>query len=88
MPTRAATSKADCSKPQGSATQAPVMEAVQRHADAGKPVIGLRTATHAFQGGEKIGDSLTYDQFGRQILGEQWVSHHGHHKRPGGAGRS
>lgn len=30
--------------------------------DAGKPVIGLRTATHAFQGGEKIGGDLTYDQ--------------------------
>ena len=51
--------------------------------NAGKPVIGLRTATHAFQGGEKIGDSLTYDQFGLKILGEQWVSHHGNHKVEG-----
>ncbi len=51
--------------------------------NAGKPVIGLRTATHAFQGGEKFADSLTYDQFGRQILGEQWVSHHGKHKVEG-----
>ncbi|MDA1231004.1 MAG: ThuA domain-containing protein [Planctomycetota bacterium] len=51
--------------------------------DAGKPVIGLRTATHAFQGGEKFGDSLTYDQFGLKILGEQWVSHHGRHKAEG-----
>ena len=51
--------------------------------NAGKPVIGLRTATHAFQGGEKFTDSLTYDQFGRQILGEQWVSHHGKHKVEG-----
>lgn len=54
--------------------------------NAGKPVIGLRTATHAFQGGEKFGDSLTYDQFGRQILGEQWVSHHGRHKAEGARG--
>ncbi len=51
--------------------------------DAGKPVIGLRTATHAFQGGEKIGGELTYDQFGLKILGEQWVSHHGNHKVEG-----
>ena len=50
---------------------------------AGKPIIGLRTATHAFRGGEKFSDDLTYDQFGRQILGEQWVSHHGHHKVEG-----
>ena len=54
--------------------------------NAGKPVIGLRTATHAFQGGGKFGDSLTYDQFGRQILGEQWVSHHGGHKSEGARG--
>ncbi len=51
--------------------------------NAGKPVIGLRTATHAFQGSEEFADSLTYDQFGRQILGEQWVSHHGKHKVEG-----
>jgi hypothetical protein len=51
--------------------------------DAGKPVIGLRTATHAFQGGEKIGGDLTCDQFGLKILGEQWVSHHGKHKVEG-----
>jgi len=51
--------------------------------NAGKPVIGLRTATHAFQGAEQFADSLSYDQFGRQILGEQWVSHHGKHKVEG-----
>ncbi|MDA1015579.1 MAG: ThuA domain-containing protein [Planctomycetota bacterium] len=42
---------------------------------AGKPVIGLRTATHGFQG--------KWSFFGRQILGEQWVAHHGGHKREG-----
>lgn len=51
--------------------------------NAGKPVIGLRTATHAFRGGEKFGDNLTFDQFGRKILGEEWVSHHGNHKSEG-----
>lgn len=51
--------------------------------NVGKPVIGLRTATHAFQGGEKFGDSLTYGEFGRKILGEEWVSHHGGHKSEG-----
>lgn len=58
-------------------------EHITRFLQQGKPVIGLRTATHAFRGGEKFGDSLTFDQFGRQILGEQWVSHHGHHKVEG-----
>ena len=54
--------------------------------NAGKPVMGLRTATHAFRGGEKFGEELTYDQFGLKILGEQWVSHHGKHKVEGARG--
>jgi type 1 glutamine amidotransferase len=57
---------------------------------AGKPVIGMRTATHAFNvpkgrayshygngyGGEK---QEWADGFGRLVLGEKWISHHGHH---------
>jgi type 1 glutamine amidotransferase len=42
---------------------------------AGKPVIGLRTATHGFQG--------KWSFFGLEILGEKWVAHHGGHKREG-----
>ncbi|MDA7597492.1 ThuA domain-containing protein [bacterium] len=54
--------------------------------NAGKPVIGIRTATHAFNGGQKFGDSETaigFGQWGRKVLGEQWVSHHGRHKVQG-----
>ncbi len=54
--------------------------------NAGKPVIGIRTATHAFNGQGSFGDSIAYGQFGRKILGEQWVSHHGGHKRQGARG--
>ena len=54
--------------------------------EAGKPVISLRTATHAFN----IAKGRTYEKwswnnkawdggFGRQILGETWISHHGQH---------
>ena len=50
--------------------------------NAGKPVIGIRTATHAFNGKGKFG-SIGYGEFGRKVLGEQWVSHHGGHKRQG-----
>ena len=53
--------------------------------NAGKPVIGLRTATHAFRGGGDFG-GLSYGQFGRLILGEQWVNHHGRHKGEGARG--
>lgn len=59
--------------------------------NAGKPVIGIRTATHAFAGdGMKAGE-WTYGDwknggFGMKILGETWVSHHGAHKKEGTRG--
>lgn len=55
---------------------------------AGKPIIGLRTSTHAFNypgnsGSEYANysfNSKTWEGgFGRQVLGETWVNHHGHH---------
>lgn len=58
---------------------------VTRFLNAGKPVIGIRTSTHAFNGKGNFG-SIDYGQFGRHVLGEQWVSHHGQHKRQGARG--
>ncbi len=65
------------------------MKWVVDYVEAGKPVIGMRTATHAFN----IPGGTTYSKyswnykgedyqqgFGRQVLGETWVAHHGHHK--------
>jgi type 1 glutamine amidotransferase len=59
---------------------------VTNYLDAGKPVIGLRTATHAFRGDGRFSDTLSFQQFGRKILGEEWVNHHGAHKRQGTRG--
>ena len=50
--------------------------------NAGKPVIGLRTATHAFTGKATF-ENLKWGEFGLKILGEKWVSHHGRHKVQG-----
>jgi len=50
--------------------------------NAGKPVIGFRTATHAFTGPAMAGD-FKWSNFGINILGEKWVSHHGKHKSEG-----
>ena len=57
---------------------------------AGKPVVGLRTATHAFNIGEGNyahysfnykGDKAEWKNgFGELVLGTTWVSHHGWHK--------
>ncbi|MBP8257734.1 MAG: hypothetical protein KAX37_10440, partial [Opitutaceae bacterium] len=44
----------------------------------GVPIIALRTSTHAF----KIpgGQYASFTDFGKRVLGEQWVSHWGRHK--------
>lgn len=53
--------------------------------NAGKPIIGVRTATHAFSGDAKTGD-FKWSEFGLKILGEKWVNHHGKHKVEGTRG--
>ncbi len=45
---------------------------------AGKPIIGLRTSTHAFNGIK--GEFAPFNAFGKNVLGEGWVSHWGRHK--------
>lgn len=56
--------------------------------NAGKPIIALRTSTHAFKYDlNKASLYAKYDWhstvwpggFGRQVLGETWVNHHGNH---------
>ena len=64
------------------------MRHIVEYLEAGKPVIGMRTATHAF----KIAPGKSYSKysytstepsyaggFGRQVLGETWIAHHGDH---------
>jgi type 1 glutamine amidotransferase len=62
------------------------MRPIVEYVEAGKPIIGLRTATHAFnipadKTYAKYGwQSTAWDGgFGRQVLGETWINHHGHH---------
>lgn len=62
---------------------------ITAYLNSGKPVIGFRTATHAFTGSGKFGEgdgAIGFGAFGRKVLGEQWVSHHGGHKRQGARG--
>jgi type 1 glutamine amidotransferase len=62
------------------------MKHIVDYVDSGRPIVALRTATHAFE----IKSSPTYHRyswnskewdggFGRQILGETWIAHHGKH---------
>ncbi len=59
------------------------------YVESGKPIIGYRTSTHAFDYDDdskspykKYGNRSTEDWiggFGQQILGDTWIAHHGHH---------
>ncbi|MBK5290332.1 MAG: ThuA domain-containing protein [Acidobacteriia bacterium] len=65
------------------------MQFIDEYVHAGRPIIGLRTATHAFHYGANSTSKFKHynDQdksdwpggFGKQVLGETWISHHGHH---------
>jgi len=71
------------------------MAHIDAYVRAGKPVLGIRTATHAFQmsgesayrnytwnyGAGEGGDSGWTQGFGRRVLGETWIAHHGAHGR-------
>jgi type 1 glutamine amidotransferase len=63
---------------------------------SGKPIFGIRTATHAFE----IASGKTYARyswnskeagweggFGRRVLGETWIAHHGDHGKQSTRGR-
>ena len=62
------------------------MQHIVDYVNSGKPIVGMRTATHAFN----IGPNKSFSDyswrskewdggFGRQILGETWINHHGRH---------
>jgi hypothetical protein len=62
------------------------MKHIVGYVESGRPVIAMRTATHAFD----LKTSKTYQRyswnskewdggFGRQVLGETWIAHHGVH---------
>jgi type 1 glutamine amidotransferase len=62
------------------------MKHIVDYVESGRPIVGLRTATHAFD----LKTGKTYQRyswnskeweggFGRQVLGETWIDHHGDH---------
>ncbi len=63
------------------------MQHLVDYIESGRPIVGIRTATHAFNTkSQKFGKYTwtnkdpNYEQgFGRQVLGETWISHHGKH---------
>ncbi len=61
---------------------------------SGKPIVALRTSTHAFAYNRNKTSSFAHYSwnakdgkwpggFGKEVLGETWVAHHGHHGKEG-----
>jgi len=61
---------------------------ITKFLDDGKPVIGIRTSTHAFKwlNDRSFGNKISFKDFGPKVMGEGWVSHHGKHKGEGARG--
>ncbi len=70
------------------------MKHIVDYVESGRPIVGLRTATHAFA----IPNGKTYSRynwqskewdggFGRQVLGETWINHHGQHGKQSTGGK-
>ncbi len=65
------------------------MKHIVDYVDSGRPIIGMRTSTHAFniKGRDRTYARYSFNSkdwpqgFGRQVLGETWINHHGGHKR-------
>lgn len=73
------------------------MKHIDDYLNSGKPVIGLRTATHAFNFAKESKSPYkhyAYNEqseawkggFGGLVLGETWVNHHGVHGKEGSRG--
>jgi hypothetical protein len=65
------------------------MKYIIDYTNSGKPIMGLRTATHAFNYVKNTSSPYAKYSFrdkefdggyGRQVLGETWINHYGHHK--------
>ncbi len=52
---------------------------VRDHVDAGKPVVGIRTASHAFclRGKEPAAGLENWTEFDKQVFGGNYTNHHG-----------
>jgi type 1 glutamine amidotransferase len=61
------------------------MKEIVDYVESGRPIIGMRTATHAFNLKSKTYAKYSWNSkiwdggFGRRVLGDTWVNHHGQH---------
>jgi hypothetical protein len=65
------------------------MKYIDDFVNSGKPILGMRTATHAFAYRRNMDSRYVKYHFrskewpggfGQQVLGDTWINHHGHHR--------
>lgn len=50
---------------------------ITKYVASGKPVVGLRTSTHAFSYPQGSPHTALNDSFGLEVFGQKWITHHG-----------
>ena len=51
---------------------------ITRFAESGKPMVGFRTATHAFLYPDSTANARMNNDWPARVFGQQWITHHGH----------
>ncbi len=66
------------------------MKYIIDYTNSGKPIVGLRTSTHAFNYNKhkdspyakySFRNNTLKGGYGRQVFGETWINHYGHHQK-------
>lgn len=56
------------------------LEYISRFAESGKPMVGFRTATHAFRYKQDTTQRYYNEEWPIKVFGQKWITHHGHFK--------
>ena len=60
----------------------PMLEAIRHHLEAGKPLVGIRTASHSFAAKPPDAEHGAWDHFDRDVLGAQYEGHYANQLGP------
>ncbi|NND33104.1 MAG: hypothetical protein HKN76_10975 [Saprospiraceae bacterium] len=51
---------------------------IAAYADSGRPIVGFRTSTHAFQYKTNVERQFYNEEWPARVFGQKWITHHGH----------
>lgn len=56
----------------------PQLQPILDYAESGKPIVGFRTATHAFRYENDPSKAHLNEEWPLKVFGQKWITHHGH----------